>query len=111
MLAGHVDEDVLRAAFNAHKVGQTKFTRRMAINIADFFGVPPMSLVWKLEKMGLLKRGSWDWFKANGGITKAHIDEARHDRATALSEESPTPASSSTPSVPNAPVPDTQGKD
>lgn len=80
MLAGHVDEDALRAAFKAHTDGETKFTRRMAVNIADFFGVPPMSLVWKLEKMNLLKRGSWDWFRANGGITKEHIAVARADR-------------------------------
>lgn len=87
MLAGHLDEDALRAAFHAHKEGQTMFTRRMAINIADFFGVPPMSLVWKLEKMGLLKRGSWDWFKSNGGITKAHIEEARGDRTAQQNQE------------------------
>lgn len=68
-------EDELRAAFHAHKKGQTKFTRRMAIHIAHFAGVPPMSVVWRLEKMGLLKRGSWDWFKANGGITKSQIEE------------------------------------
>lgn len=68
-------EDELRAAFAAHKEGQTKFTRRMAIRIANFAGVPPMSIVWRLEKMGLLKRGSWDWFSANGGITKAQIAE------------------------------------
>ncbi len=92
MLAGHVDEDALRAAFHAHKEGQTMFTRRMAINIADFFGVPPLSLVWKLEKMGLLKRGSWDWFKHHGGITKAQIEEVRRDRATATPQESANPS-------------------
>lgn len=68
-------EDDLRAAFLAHKEGQTKFTRRMAIHLGNFAGVPPMSVVWRLEKMGLIKSGSWNWFKANGGITKAQIAE------------------------------------
>ncbi len=75
-------EDELRAAFQAHKEGHSKFTRRMAIHLANFAGAPPMSIVWRLEKMGCLKRGSWDWFKANGGITKAHIDEVINGTAT-----------------------------
>ena len=76
-----MDDDTLRAAFHAHKEGQTKFTRRMAITIADMAFMPPMSLVWRLEKMGLLKRGSWEWFKFNGGITVDHIREVRADNA------------------------------
>lgn len=74
-----MDDDALRAAFAAHKEGQTKFTRRMAIAIADMAQMRPMSLVWRLEKLGLLKRGSWEWFKANGGITHDHIVEVRAD--------------------------------
>jgi len=72
-----IDNDVLRAAFAAHAEGKPKFTRRMAITIADLFGVNPMSMVWRLEKMGLIKRGSWEWFKMNGGITAANIKEVR----------------------------------
>ncbi|NBW14539.1 MAG: hypothetical protein EBR82_41725 [Caulobacteraceae bacterium] len=70
-------EDDLRAAFAAHTTGATNFTRRMAIAIGNFAGVPPMSVVWRLEKMGLVKKGSWDWFNANGGITQKHIAEAQ----------------------------------
>ena len=76
-----MDDDTLRAAFQAHAEGQGKFTRRMAVTIADMADMRPMSLVWRLEKMGLLKRGSWEWFKMNGGITKASIAEVRADRA------------------------------
>lgn len=72
-----MDDETLRAAFGAHKEGQTKFTRRMAITIADMADMRPMSLVWRLEKMGLLKRGSWEWFHHNGGITAEHIKEVR----------------------------------
>lgn len=75
-----LDTDALRAAVDSHKDGSGKFTRRMAINIADFFGLRPMSLVWQLEKHGIIKRGSWDWFKSNGGITRDHVSEVRADR-------------------------------
>jgi isopenicillin N synthase-like dioxygenase len=74
------DTATLRAAVEAHKDGSDKFTRRMAINIADFFGLQPMALVWQLEKRGIIKRGSYQWFKNNGGITRAHVAEVRADR-------------------------------
>lgn len=70
----------LAAAFHAHKEGQTKFTRRMAINIADFFDMPVKTVVKRLELLGLAKRGTWDWFQANGGFTKEHYREVREDR-------------------------------
>lgn len=79
MMPCALDDDTLRAAFAAHKEGSTKFTRRMAIAIARMADMKPMSLVWRLEKMGLLKRGSWDWFRINGGITAAHIAECQKD--------------------------------
>ena len=78
-----MDDDTLRAAFKCHVSGQNKFTRRMAITIADMADMRPMSLVWRLEKMGLLKRGSWEWFKANGGITREQVMEVRADRESA----------------------------
>ena len=81
MIPCSMDNATLTEFFEQHARGKGKFTRRIAINMADVIGLPPMSLVWRLEKMGLLKRGSWDWFKANGGITKAHIEEVRADRA------------------------------
>lgn len=72
-----MDIDTLAAAFSAHKQGQTKFTRRMAINLAHMDGTTPKQLVLRCERLGLLKRGSWDWFAANGGITQDHIREVR----------------------------------
>lgn len=74
-----VDEAALRAALAAHTTGQEKFTRRMAIIIADQFGTTPRQIVDRLEVLGLLKAGSWAWFKHNGGITRAHVAEARAD--------------------------------
>lgn len=70
----------LYAAFLAHTEGQTHFTRRMAIDIADFFGTTPWRIVRQLERLWIIKEGSRDWFQANGGITPKHIEEARSDR-------------------------------
>lgn len=80
MIPCPMPDDQLRAAFAEYTTGVPKFTRRIAIHIADLAGIPPMSMVWRLEKMGLVPNGSWDWFKANGGITKAHIDEVRRSK-------------------------------
>ena len=75
-----LDAATVRAAFEAHTEGSAQFTRRMAINMADFFGVKPMQIVLRLEGLRLLKSGSLRWFQDNGGITSEHIAEARADR-------------------------------
>jgi hypothetical protein len=71
-----MDDEALTEAYRVMVAGQEKFTRRMAIHLANFAGMEPMRLVWRLEKMGLARNGSYDWFKSNGGITKDHIKEA-----------------------------------
>lgn len=81
-----MDDDALRAAVQAHRDdikarGETMFSRRRVIAIADMAGMKPMQMVWRMEKLGLLKRGSYQWFKVNGGITREHVDEVRVDRA------------------------------
>jgi hypothetical protein len=85
-----IDTDALQAALEAHRDGSGKFTRRMAIHIADLFNVRPMSAVWQLEKRGLIRRGSYEWFKDNGGITADNIKqvrtEAEADRRAALGQ-------------------------
>jgi hypothetical protein len=75
-----MDVATVRAAFEAHTKDSTQFTRRMAINMADFFGVRPMQIILHLEGLRLLKSGSYTWFQHNGGITSEHIAEARADR-------------------------------
>ena len=80
-----IDDDALRSAVKAHREdalvkGEKCFSRRRVIAIADMAGEKPMSMVWRLEKLKLLKRGSYEWFKANGGITSDHVTEARVDR-------------------------------
>lgn len=76
-----MDMDTLSAAFAAHTAGHERFTRRMAINLADMDGTTPCGMVRRCERLGLLKNGSWDWFAANGGITAAHVAEARASRS------------------------------
>lgn len=67
----------LKAIYEGQKNGSNKFTRRMAINMADMLDMDVKSLVIELERQGLLKSGSWDWFRANGGFTREHFEEAR----------------------------------
>lgn len=76
-----MDMDAFTAAFNSHKAGSTKFTRRMAIAVAHMDGTTPKQAVLRCERLGLLKPGSWDWFAANGGITQDHVREARETTA------------------------------
>ena len=80
-----IDEDALRSAVEAHKAdakakGEKCFSRRRVILIADLFGMKPMPMVWQMEKRRLLKRGAYQWFKDNGGITSEHVIEVRVDR-------------------------------
>ena len=74
-----VDPDAIRAAFHTYTEGEPKFTRRVAIHIADQFGVKPMHMIWRLEKMKLVKSGYWRWFDRNGGITQEQVKIVRAD--------------------------------
>ncbi len=73
-------ENIISQYFEANIRGKGKFTRRMVIDMADYFGMRPGEMVWKLERMKLAKKGTWDWFKHNGGITQEHIKEVRAGR-------------------------------
>lgn len=79
-----MDDDTLKAVFEGQTAGSKILSRRMVINIADFFGERPKTVVHRLERLGLCKLGSWDWFTMNGGITREHIEEARADRAVGV---------------------------
>jgi Zn-dependent peptidase ImmA (M78 family)/transcriptional regulator with XRE-family HTH domain len=49
--------------------GADRLTRRHVIVLAYYFGISREAMVRRLEELGLTKPGTWDWFKANGGIT------------------------------------------
>ena len=76
--------------------GADTLTRNHIIILAHYFGVSREAMVRRLEELGVMKSGTWDWFCANGGITdeqarlvlgdQALPDEARvdADRPTTL---------------------------
>lgn len=72
-----MDNLALFAAFQSYTAGETHFTRRMAIGIADFFGTTPRRVIQQLERLWILKEGSWDWFVVNGGFTPEHFEQTR----------------------------------
>lgn len=75
-----MNTEELTTVFKMHTVGQTTFTRRMAILMADWFNDTPKGITLKLEAAKLIPEGSWDWFCANGGITVDHIKQVRQER-------------------------------
>jgi hypothetical protein len=74
-----LNHEELAVLFNLHTADASHFTRRMAIRMADMDGTTPKDLVLRLERNNLLKRGSWDWFSANGGITRDQIEQVRSE--------------------------------
>jgi Zn-dependent peptidase ImmA (M78 family) len=59
----------VRQQFQEVTAGSTHLTRRHIIVMAHFFGVSREAMVRRLEELGLTKKGTWEWFAANGGIT------------------------------------------
>ena len=61
--------------------GATHLTRRHVIVLAYAFGVSREAMVRRLEELSLTKRGTWDWFQANGGITNEQAKQVLGDTA------------------------------
>lgn len=59
--------------FRELTTGATHLTRRHVILLANFFGVSRQAIVLRLEELALTKKGTWDWFKDNGGITDDQV--------------------------------------
>lgn len=57
--------------FHEITAGSERMTRRHVIVLAHYFGVSREAMVRRLEELGLVKPGTWDWFQSNGGITDA----------------------------------------
>lgn len=55
--------------FQEVTAGSDRLSRRHVIVLAHFFGVSREAMARRLEELGLVKTGTWDWFQANGGIT------------------------------------------
>lgn len=72
----------MRAAsqkFNELTAGSSRLTRRHIIILAHYFGVAREAVVRRLEELGLVKRGSWDWFEENGGISDEQVRQVLGD--------------------------------
>ena len=59
--------------------GSGSLTRRHVILMVHVFGVSREALVRRLEELGQVKPGAWDWFQANGGITNQQAREVLND--------------------------------
>jgi Zn-dependent peptidase ImmA (M78 family) len=59
--------------------GSERMTRRHVIVLAHFFGVSREALARRLEELGLARRGTWDWFHDNGGITEEQVRQVLGD--------------------------------
>jgi Zn-dependent peptidase ImmA (M78 family)/DNA-binding XRE family transcriptional regulator len=55
--------------FQEITAGSDRLTRRHIIVLSHFFSVSREAMVRRLEELGSVKLGTWDWFQANGGIT------------------------------------------
>jgi len=62
--------------------GSDRLTRRHVILLAHFFGVSREAMVRRLEELGSVKPGTWDWFQSNGGITDEQARQVLGDRST-----------------------------
>lgn len=59
--------------FKEVTIGSSHLTRRHIILLANFFSVSRQAMVMRLEELGLTKKGTWDWFQDNGGITAEQV--------------------------------------
>ena len=59
----------VRQRFQNITAGHSHLTRRHIVLLAHAFGVAREPMVKRLEELGLARKGTWDWFQANGGIT------------------------------------------
>ena len=62
-------EQSFETAFKQLTAGSSSLTRRHVILLAHLFHISRQACVHRLEKLSLVRNGTWDWFEANGGIT------------------------------------------
>ena len=63
------------ASFEQLKAITNKLTRRLIILLSHQYGISRQACVLRLEELRLVKKGSWEWFDANGGIKDAQARE------------------------------------
>ena len=65
--------------FQEMTAGSDRLTRRHVIVLAHFFGVSREAIVRRLEELGVVKPGTWDWFQSNGGVTDSQARQVLGD--------------------------------
>jgi Zn-dependent peptidase ImmA (M78 family) len=65
----------VRQRFAEITAGQSHLTRRHVILLAHAFGISREAMVRRLEELGLARRGTWDWFVSNGGISDKDVTQ------------------------------------
>jgi Zn-dependent peptidase ImmA (M78 family) len=83
-------KDLVKRAFLSLTAGQSHFTRRHVILLADIFQVSREAVVRRLEELSIIKKGTWDWFLINGGITDDQAKNVLQTETNAISEENST---------------------
>jgi len=75
--------------------GDRAFTRRHVIILAHEYGVSREAVVRRFEAIGLVKGGTWDWFKDNGGISDMQAAEVLGQEAVQAAKVSTAAARTS----------------
>ncbi|WP_270373646.1 XRE family transcriptional regulator [Marinicauda sp. Alg238-R41] len=60
--------------FRELTAGEDRLSRRIVILLADAFGISREAMVRRLEELGLVLSGTWDWFQSNGGFKLADVE-------------------------------------
>jgi Zn-dependent peptidase ImmA (M78 family) len=71
-------------SFQQVTAGMSTLTRRHVILLAYQYNISREACVRRLEELGLTKRGVWEWFAANGGITNVQVKEVLGSAAERL---------------------------
>ena len=81
--------------FAEYTAGQSHLTRRHIILLAHAFGVSREAIGRRLEELFLARKGTWEWFVANGGITDKQARQVLGDlpdkRIHAIDAQGPVP--------------------
>lgn len=72
----------VRQKFHEVTSGASHLTRRHIIILAHFFGVAREAMARRFEELELAKKGTWDWFETNGGITDVQARQVLGDLRT-----------------------------
>ena len=79
--------------FKEVTTGGTHLTRRHIILLSSFFGVSRQAMVLRLEDLELTKKGTWDWFMDNGGITDEQAQQVLGSAANDMPVTEPAQSS------------------